>query len=297
MGLTDKFLEYLQFEKKYSKHTVESYGRDLEDFRQFLLKTETSEDTKRVDKKIVRNFIFELGKKKLTNRTIDRKISALRSYYHFLIRIGELDASPLETIDSLKFYAEPQVPMSVAEMDRLQAYFETDERDLLSDAVIETLYQTGMRKAELCGLRFPDVDFGTGFLKVTGKGNKQRQIPISPNLAKVLKEYLSIRKPMEAYKGYFFINARGRKLTEKFVYTKVNFYLSMVSSKRKKSPHMLRHTFATHMLNNGANISELKDLLGHASLASTEVYTHTSIEQLRKVINQAHPRANKKDVL
>ncbi|AQX06943.1 integrase [Elizabethkingia meningoseptica] len=294
--MTEKFLEYIRVEKRYSANTVTSYRSDLADFTAFLMETEGMDDTLRVDRKIVRNFIISLNEKGLTNRSINRKLSSLRGYYLFLLKVGDIKVSPLEAIDSLKFYAEKQIPMSQDEMDKLQDVFE-EKPDILTQAIIETLYQTGMRKSELCGLLFQDVDFGARIFKVLGKGNKQRQIPMSPDLENVLQEYLLTRKSLPDYNHLFFVNQRGKKLTEKFVYSKVNFYLSYVSSKKKKSPHMLRHSFATHVLDNGAEIFAVKEILGHASLASTQVYTNASIEQLKKVINQAHPRAKKKDEL
>ncbi|WP_407482722.1 tyrosine-type recombinase/integrase [Elizabethkingia meningoseptica] len=296
MLITEKFLEYIRVERRYSANTVTSYRRDLADFTAFLMETEGMDDTLRVDRKIVRNFIISLNEKGLTNRSINRKLSSLRGYYLFLLKVGDIKVSPLEAIDSLKFYVEKQIPMSQDEMDKLQDVFE-EKPDILTQAIIETLYQTGMRKSELCGLLFQDVDFGARIFKVLGKGNKQRQIPMSPDLENVLQEYLLTRKSLPDYNHLFFVNQRGKKLTEKFVYSKVNFYLSYVSSKKKKSPHMLRHSFATHVLDNGAEIFAVKEILGHASLASTQVYTNASIEQLKKVINQAHPRATKKDEL
>ncbi|AQW98080.1 tyrosine-type recombinase/integrase [Elizabethkingia anophelis] len=296
MTLINKFLEYIRIEKRYSENTVTSYKKDLHDFLAFLMETEGTEDTLQVNKKIIRNFIISLNEKKLTNRSINRKLSSLRSYYLFLMKVGDIKVSPLEAIDSLKFYAEKQIPMSTEEMEELQQVF-TEKPDILTKAIIETLYQTGMRKSELCTLQFHDVDFSSRILKVHGKGNKQRQIPMSPDLENILKEYLTERNSLPDYNHLFFVNYRGKKLTEKFVYSKVNFYLSYVSSKKKKSPHMLRHSFATHVLDNGAEIFAVKEILGHASLASTQVYTNASIEQLKKVINQAHPRATKKDEL
>ena len=293
--MVEKFLEYIKVEKRYSDHTMTSYRKDLDDFLSFLLETEGHQNTLGVDKRLVRNFIVSLNQKGLTKRTINRKLSTLRSYYHFLLKIGEIKKTPMETVESLKFYIEKQIPMSQEEMSNLETVFENQpEEDLLAKAIIETLYQTGMRKAELCGLQLADVDFSQKILKVTGKGNKQRQIPMSPNLEEILEDFLSIRKPITGFDTYFFVNSKGKKLTEKFVYSKVNLYLSYVSSKKKKSPHMLRHSFATHVLDNGGEIFAVKEILGHASLASTQVYTSASIEQLKKVINQAHPRATKK---
>lgn len=292
-----KFLDYLRLEKRYSPHTITSYRRDLDDFYSFYLKTESSENVLKADKKVIRNFIVELSENKISKRSINRKISSLRSFYLFLLRLGEVEISPLETITSLKFYAEKQIPMSQEEMEVLQNDVMDKVENVLERCIIEVLYQTGIRKAELCGLIFENVNLEVQQLKILGKGNKQRYIPISADLADLLLQYLHIRKPQEEFKSYFFVNKLGKKLTEKFVYVVVNKYLSLVTSKEKTSPHILRHSFATHVLDNGAEISKVKKILGHSSLASTQVYTNANIEQLKKVFNQAHPRAVKKEEL
>lgn len=293
--MLERFLDYITIEKRYSPHTITSYRKDLQDFSDFVLKTEASDNLKTVDKKVVRNYIVQLSTLGLSKRSINRKLSSLRSFYLYLLRIGEIGVSPLETISSLKFYAEKQIPFSQEEMTLLKT--EVEEKSditLLEKLIIETLYQTGMRKSELCNLQFQNVDFSTMELKVQGKGNKERMIPVSLALKKDLENYVTIRDPKAEFDSYFFINQKGKKLTEKFVYLVVNKYLSYVTTKTKKSPHILRHSFATHILNNGAEISKVKKLLGHASLASTQVYTSANIEELRKVIDNAHPRAKKK---
>lgn len=295
--MRDKFLDYLQYEKRYSPHTIISYGRDLDDFILFHLKTEASDNIVQVDKKIIRNFIVDLNEKGVSKRTVNRKLSTLRSFYLFLLRLGEIDVSPLETISSLKFYAEKQIPVSQEEMETLHAKVFPEIENLLDECIVETLYQTGMRKSELCGLKFEDVDLYKNELKILGKGNKERYVPISEKLGSLLKSYLETRKPKKEFEDLFFVNRLGKKLTEKFVYIVVNKYLSIVTSKQKRSPHILRHSFATHVLDNGAEISKVKEILGHSSLASTQVYTNANIEQLKKVFNQAHPRAIKKEEL
>lgn len=295
--MRNKFLDYLQFEKRYSPHTIISYRRDLDDFYSFYLKTESSEDFLKVDKKIVRNFVVELSENGISKRTVNRKLSTLRSFYLFLLKLGEIEVSPVESISSLKFYPEKQIPISQEEMEVLQDDVFSNVEDLLEISIVEILYQTGMRKSELCGLIFERVNLEGNELKILGKGNKERYIPISENLSSLLKDYCKIRKPQEEFKSYFFINKKGKKLTEKFVYVVVNKYLSLVTSKQKRSPHILRHSFATHVLDNGAEISKVKKILGHSSLASTQVYTNANIEQLKKVFNQAHPRAIKKEEL
>lgn len=295
--MLNKFLEYLQFEKRYSPHTITSYKKDLDDFFHFYLRTEASEDLTKATKKIIRNFIVELSENNISKRSINRKLSSLRSFYLFLLKIGEIKVSPTEGITSLKFYAEKQIPMSKEEMTDLSENVFDQIDDLLEKSIIEVLYQTGMRKAELCGLVFEHVDLNENELRIIGKGNKERVVPISEDLSGLLRSYLEIRNPQTEFKSYFFVNKKGKKLNEKFVYVVVNKYLSLVTTKEKKSPHILRHSFATHVLDNGAEISKVKKILGHSSLASTQVYTNANIEQLKKVFNQAHPRASKKEEL
>ncbi|PWN69961.1 integrase [Chryseobacterium phosphatilyticum] len=295
--MLDKFLTYLQFEKRYSPHTITSYKKDLGDFSYFYLKTESSEDISKADKKVIRNFIVKLSENDISKRSINRKLSSLRSFFLFLLKIGEIEISPLEGISSLKFYPEKQIPMSREEMADLNDRIFAQVHDVLEKCIVEVLYQTGMRKAELCGLIFENIDLNENELKVIGKGNKERVIPISNELSELLRSYLEIRKPQTEYKSYFFVNKKGKKLNEKFVYVVVNKYLSLITTKEKRSPHILRHSFATHVLDNGAEISKVKKILGHSSLASTQVYTNANIEQLKKVFNQAHPRASKKEEL
>lgn len=295
--MLDKFLEYLELEKRYSPHTITSYRKDLEDFYRFHLKTESSEDISKANKKVIRNFIVELSENNISKRSINRKLSSLRSFYLFLLKIGEIEISPVENISSLKFYPEKQIPMSEQEMQNLSDQVFTNVHDILEKCIMEVLYQTGIRKAELCGMTFENVNLQSNEIKIIGKGNKERIIPISGNLSAVLESYTQIRQPATEYKSYFFINKKGKKLTEKFVYVVVNKYLSLITTKEKRSPHILRHSFATHVLDNGAEISKVKKILGHSSLASTQVYTNANIEQLKKVFNQAHPRASKNDEL
>lgn len=289
-----KFLEYIKVEKRYSVHTITSYRKDLEDFSLFLLDTESIDDLRKVDKKKVRNFIVELNKQGLSKRSINRKISTLKSFYNFLLKISEINVSPLESISTLKFYPEKQVPFSQEEMERLIEVLKREDIDLLDKLIIEVLYQTGMRRAELCSLLLKNAHLSKNELLVIGKGNKERIIPISPKLSQDLKNYQeNYRKPSVKAEEYFFVTKEGKKITEKFVYLVVTHYLSMVTLKTKKSPHILRHSFATHILNNGAEISKVKEIMGHSSLASTQVYTQANIEILKEVFKKGHPR-NKK---
>lgn len=292
--MTEKFLEYVAIEKRYTENTLISYRKDLEDFLKFIIETEGHDDLMKIDKKVIRNFMVRLSQEKMAKRSINRKLSTLRSFYLYLLKIGEIKTSPMESIQALKFYAEKQIPFSEDEMNALQ---ETDlynsEENFLKKTIIETLYQTGMRKAELCNLLHENVDFSKKELRITGKGNKTRIVPILDSLLEFLEKFNALRKPEKEAEKYFFVSNKGKKLDPKFVYLTVNSYFSTITSKQKKSPHILRHSFATHVLGNGAEISKVKTVLGHSSLASTQVYTTANIEQLKKVFNRAHPRAKK----
>ena len=296
--MIDKFLEYIRQEKRYSPNTITSYRKDLEDFLSFLMDREGLEDLQKAEKKMVRNFIVFLSEKGLTKRSINRKISTLKSFYAFLQRISLISVSPVEGLSTLKFYPEKQIPFSKEEMQELTVILENGEVELLDRLIIEVLYQTGMRRAELCNLLLENVHFYRNEITVIGKGNKQRIVPISPVLMQELKVYNDeYRKPNPDVDLYFFVTPKGKKITEKFVYLLVTRYLSAVSSKRKRSPHILRHSFATHILNNGAEISKVKKMMGHASLSSTQVYTNADIEQLKNIFNKTHPRGNAKTQL
>lgn len=296
--MIDKFLEYIQQEKRYSPNTITSYRKDLEDFLSFLMDREGMEELQKAEKKMVRNFIVFLSEKGLTKRSINRKISTLKSFYAFLQRISLISVSPVEGISTLKFYPKKQIPFSKEEMQDLSIILDNGEVELLDRLIIEVLYQTGMRRAELCDLLLENVHFYRNEIIVIGKGNKQRIVPISPVLMQELKIYNDeYRKPNLDANLYFFVTPKGKKITEKFVYLLVTRYLSAVSSKRKRSPHILRHSFATHILNNGAEISKVKKMMGHASLSSTQVYTNADIEQLKNIFNKTHPRGNAKTQL
>jgi len=296
--MIDKFLEYIQQEKRYSPNTITSYRKDLEDFLSFLMDREGLEELQKAEKKMVRNFIVFLSEKGLTKRSINRKISTLKSFYAFLQRISLIGVSPVEGLSTLKFYPKKQIPFSKEEMQDLSAVLDSGEVELLDRLIIEVLYQTGIRRVELCNLLLENVHFYRNEITVIGKGNKQRIVPISPILMQELKVYNDEhRRPNPDVDLYFFVTPKGKKITEKFVYLLVTRYLSAVSSKKKRSPHILRHSFATHILNNGAEISKVKKMMGHASLSSTQVYTNADIEQLKNIFNKTHPRGNAKTQL
>lgn len=293
--MIDKFLEYLAVEKRYSPNTIKSYGKDLDDFQKFYWETEGDSNISKATKKIVRNFMMKLSTSEMSKRSINRKLSSLRGFYLFLLKIGEIEVSPMETIKSLKFNAEKQMPFSEEEMGKLRTIMEQNAVSLLDRLVVETLYQTGMRREELCNLEYSAIDFHKKEMKVVGKGNKMRIIPFSNQLSESFQLYIKERNPLSESEKYFFVTEKGKKMTGMFVYSIVKSYLSLVTLKKKRSPHILRHSFATHTLNNGAEISKIKKILGHQSIASTQGYTDVDINQLKKVFNSTHPRANRKE--
>ncbi|PIE50389.1 MAG: integrase [Flavobacteriales bacterium] len=292
--MIEKFLTYLEVEKKYSPHTIKSYRLDLESFTAFYLRTEASEQIAKASKKAIRNFIIELSQNGFSKRSINRKLSSLRGFYLFLLRLGELEKSPMETIASLQFSPRKQIPLSKEEMERLKVILNHPNTPIIDQLIIEVLYQTGMRKAELCSLKSENFDYSARQFKIKGKGNKERFVPISEQLSSDIQEYLLRNEKEGLAHGDLFLQEGGKKITEKFVYSIVNKYLGLVTTKKKKSPHILRHSFATHLLENGAEISSVKELLGHSSLSSTQVYTEANIEQLKKTFEKSHPRAQKK---
>ncbi|RNC91574.1 MAG: integrase [Allomuricauda sp.] len=293
----EAFLSYLKLEKNYSGHTVKAYSRDLIDFSEFCSEGYEILDIASVDYTIIRSWLVELVNKGLNNRTINRKIASLKAYYKFLVKSGQLQASPLKKHRALKVEKKVEVPFSETEMEKILAEVPFDDtfegvRDKL---IIEMLYATGMRRAELIDLKIEKVDFLNGTVRVLGKRNKERLIPLVTSLKTVIESYLIKRETLEKIvdKDFFFLTKSGHKIYETLVYRIINEYLSKVSPKIKRSPHILRHTFATHLLNRGADLNAVKELLGHSSLASTQVYTHNSIAELKKAHAKAHPRSKR----
>lgn len=291
------FLEYLSLEKKYSAHTVKAYGADLQSFQSFCFEEYGSGQIDDLDYTGIRNWIVSLVDSGISNRSVNRKLSSLKAYYRFLQGIGSIQHNPLAKHKALRTSKKIEIPFSEDEMEKVMSaveYPDTFEgrRDRL---IIQLLYATGMRRSELIGLKMTDVDTGANQLKVLGKRNKERIVPLVDDILEAFMDYFEYREklPQRADDQYVFLRSSGMKIYETLVYRVVNSYFSEVSSKFKKSPHILRHTFATHLLNNGADLNSVKELLGHSSLASTQVYTHNSIAELKKVHERAHPRAKK----
>ncbi|MEC4004789.1 tyrosine-type recombinase/integrase [Flavobacterium sp. SUN052] len=291
------FQDYLQLEKKYSLHTVNAYVNDLMFFQEFLKNNFDHEVLEKVNYSMIRNWIVSMVDNSISNSSVNRKISSLKSFYKFLLKIKQIENSPLLKHKSLKTPKKIQIPFSEKELDNVLNHINYSEgfdgvRDKL---IIDLFYTTGIRRAELISLKLQNVNAFNGTIKVLGKRNKERIIPILPIISKQINLYLSERAQLERVidSDYFFLMLKGVKLNDSFVYRLINYYFSNVSEKVKKSPHILRHTFATHMLNNGADLNSVKELLGHSSLASTQVYTHNSLAELKKVYGNAHPR-NKK---
>jgi len=291
-----KFKDYLALEKKYSEHTVKSYLSDIENFELFL--KNFSRDLLQVNNKDVRNWIVELSEKNFSERSINRKIAALKSFYKFLRKTHSIDVDPTQNISGLKIKKKISVPFSQAEMEHLfdEIPFNDDFQGIRDRCILDLFYSTGIRRAELINLKETDIDFHKKELKVLGKRNKERLIPLLSQTISNLETYKNSKKQYffdKKIDSYFFLTDKGKKMYEMLVYRTINSYLSRVSIKLKKSPHMLRHTFATHLLNKGADLNSIKELLGHSSLAATQVYTHSSIQELKNIYKKAHPRSNK----
>ena len=295
MSYKESFLQFLQIEKRYSIHTVRSYLNDLNQFYLFLSSLGLPEDPLAVTSHDIRAWIVSMMDNDYSTTSVHRKISCLRVFYRYLRKEGIIKTDPLEKVVLPK--RKKSLPVFIEEealTNLLDNYsFGDGFAGIRNRTIIELLYLTGMRRSELIGLRDNDLDLIEGSLKVTGKRNKQRIIPLVKPFILRLEEYIKVRNDSVsiANNGWFFITDKGNKLYDKYVYNTVNSYLALVTTIEKKSPHILRHTFATHMLNRGADLNSIKELLGHANLSATQIYTHNTFEKLKKVYKQAHPRA------
>ena len=297
--MVDAFLEYLDLEKKYSVHTIAAYKNDLQSFRKFLVTEYAQENLIEVHYSQIRNWIVSLVNLKVSNRTVNRKVSALKSFFTFLQKTKQIDHNPLSKHKSLKIEKRIQVPFSFKEINTVINHIDKDTNDdfesLRNRLIVELFYSTGMRRSELINIKQRDVSFSDKTIKILGKRNKERFVPLLGSVIQTLKRYLDLKKEFEIGLEELFITEKGNKIYETLVYRIINHYFGQVSSKEKRSPHILRHSFATHLLNEGADLNSVKDLLGHSSLASTQVYTQNSLDVLKKVYNKAHPRGSKKD--
>lgn len=297
MNNLNAFQDYLQHEKKYSIHTVTAYVNDLLFFQEFLKVNFDHDSLEVVNYSMIRSWIVALVDGGISNNSVNRKIASLKSFYKFLLKTKQIESSPLLKHKSLKTPKKIQIPFSEKELDNVlnHIHYPDGFEGIRDKLVIDLFYTTGIRRTELIHLQMQNVDLSANTLKVLGKRNKERILPILPIIAKQIKNYLTERAAIEDIKDseYFFLLLKGVKFNDSFVYRLINYYFSNVSEKVKKSPHILRHTFATHLLNNGADLNSVKELLGHSSLASTQVYTHSSLSELKKAYGNAHPRSQK----
>ena len=291
----ESYIEYLQLEKNYSSHTIQAYKKDLVQFNSFL-EDESVVSVFDVNYSLIRSWVTSLLENGDTHRTVNRKMSAIKSYFKFLLKIGRISINPADSFKSLKVAKKIQVPFSTEEVLKLlDSSYDTDDFEQSRDfLIIELFYATGIRREELINLKVPDVDLISNQIKVTGKRNKQRIIPLVSSIKDHVEKYLSLRDQfVEKTTDEFFITSKGIKVYPSLVYRVIKSYFSKVSLKVKISPHVLRHTFATHLLDHGADLNAVKELLGHTSLSSTQIYTHSSMATLKGVYGDAHPRSKK----
>ncbi|MEA3451902.1 MAG: tyrosine-type recombinase/integrase [Bacteroidota bacterium] len=285
-----KFEKHLLFERRYSESTAKAYIKDIKQFYNF---SQASLLPIIEDHKEVRAWIFFLlEEKKISKKTINRKISSLKSFYKFLLRNNKINKNPLDKITSPK--TSKKLPEFIPEQDfdNFNDYFSSDFAGIRDKIIIEILYLTGIRRSELVKLKNSDIDYSNKQIKVFGKRKKHRLIPISIYLIEQINNYTQEKSKLKLYdKTAFILNNNGKPIYDKFIYRTVNKYLNLMTTIAKKSPHILRHTFATHLLNNGANLNSIKELLGHVSLSTTQIYTHNTFEKLNSIYKQAHPRA------
>ena len=291
------FKDYLQMQKNYSLHTVKAYVKDIEEFDSYNKIHFEQDSIDIVGYSQIRSWIVSLIDGNISASSVNRKISSLKSYYKFLLRIKQIEQSPLLKHKALKTPKKIQIPFSEKEVDLVlnQIIYPDGFEGIRDKLIIDMFYTTGIRRAELINLKLSSIDINSNTLKVIGKRNKERILPLLPIIISQIKMYIIQRNAIQDIKNteQLFLTQKGVKLNDSLVYRLINMYFSTISEKVKKSPHILRHTFATHLLNNGADLNSVKELLGHSSLASTQVYTHSSLSELKKVYSDAHPRNQK----
>ena len=287
------FLNYLKFEKRYSQHTLLSYQNDLEQFFTYLASQFDAPPVKSITAMFVRSWLAEMKEDEISSKTINRKISSLRSFFKYEMKTGGLEQTPMATVTTPRI--GKRLPVFIEEKDMATLFdhveFSDDWKGRTERLVLRLFYSTGMRLSELINLKESQLDTSQSQVKVLGKGNKERIIPVSKDLVKDLKEYINDKPVRQAGVLTVFITEKGKTLNPRSVYSFVKHHLTQVTTVQKKSPHILRHSFATHLMNNGADLNAVKELLGHSSLAATQIYTHNSIEKLKEVFKKAHPKA------
>jgi integrase/recombinase XerC len=293
--LIEKFIDYLQIEKNYSSNTLSAYKKDLIEFKNFINENFDKYPIEYAKYKAIRLWIVELVNRDLSNRSINRKVSSLKSFYKFLVKTDTIGSSPLLAHSPLKQSKKIQVPFSKEEINSLldSDSFKNNFRGVLQKTIITFFYFTGVRRIELINIKESDINMDSSTVRIMGKRSKERIIPMLPKLKKSIVDYLNLRSQEFNKKTleYLFVSRSGSQLSEKYVYRTVNEYFKLVSPKVKKAPHVLRHSFATHLINEGADINSVKELLGHSSLSATQVYSHTSMERIKEVFKNSHPRA------
>ena len=293
MPLIFSFCDYLLHQKRYSAHTIAAYKKDLEQFKQFLFLDFEIDNIKSATTPIIRSWIVHLIEKEISARTINRKISTLKSFYKYLLKKKEIEISPLLKVVTPK--TSKRLPVFIAESDMHNLFndvvFENNFEGIRDQLILELFYASGIRLSELVQLNLKSINFSNATIKVRGKRNKERLIPFGEKTKQQLTDYIKERDTISSTTATLFLTKKGEKVYPKLVYRIVNHYLSIVTTASKKSPHVLRHTFATHMLNNGAELNAIKEILGHANLSATQVYTHNTIEKLKNIHKQAHPKA------
>lgn len=293
MALQDDFIKYLQFEKRYSEHTIVAYKKDLDQFIHFLSESIGDFDVIAVQKNHVRSWIVKMMEDGISSSSITRKIATLRSFYKFLMKQEIIETNPVQLVKTPKTHKKLPVFVQEKSLDQLLDLdlFSHDFTGTRDKVIVSLLYGTGIRLAELKNLLLVNIDLKGFTIKVLGKRNKERIVPFPHSMKVLLEEYLQLREEIAGINQFLLLTSDGKQVYDKLIYRVVKEHLGKVTTLDKRSPHVLRHSFATHLLNNGADLNAVKELLGHANLSATQIYTHTTFERLKEIYNQAHPRA------